>query len=339
MENKFTFSTEYIQKIKSLQGPIMIFGAGGFIGINLLKSFLQYRDDVYGISQDHFNNWRFIANKIPHNNLRSCDLNQSQQIRNIIKEIRPNTIFNLAAYGAYSKQDEYEKIYRTNFIGSVDLIEILKEQGFKAYIQAGSSSEYGLNSAAPDEKSELIPNSHYAVSKTAIYHAIKYYGKFEKLPVAHLRLYSVYGPWEEPDRLLPVMINHARQGKFPPLVHKNISRDFIHIQDVTKAFIELAFQMNESLYGEVFNIGTGKKTSIGELTQLVKSICQIEKDPEFGIMDDRKWDMEDWFAKVEKSENLLNWKSEITLEDGLKNIIDWQNEIDFNNVFWNWKRL
>lgn len=335
----FELKENTIQKIKNLPGPIIIFGAGGFIGINLLNSFLKFRKDVFGVSQDHFNNWRFIANKIPLENLRSCDLNQSQQTRNLIKELKPKTIFNLAAYGAYSKQDEYEKIYRTNFIGSVDLIEILKEEGFACYIHAGSSSEYGLNSAAPDEFAELIPNSHYAVSKTAIYHAIKYYGKIEKLPVAHLRLYSVYGPWEEPDRLIPVMINHALQGKFPALVHPDISRDFVHIQDVISAFVEIATDPESKNYGEVFNIGSGKKTTIAELAQSIKKLCHLESEPSFGQMQDRKWDLKDWYSNPEKAKRLLNWKSEISLETGLQSIIDWQKEIDFNNAFWNWKRL
>ena len=333
------FKNQIIEKIKNLPGPILIFGAGGFVGINLLTALLAYRKDVFGVSQDHFNNWRFIANKIPFENLRSCDLNQSQQTRNIIREIKPKTVFNLAAYGAYSKQDEYEKIYRTNFIGSVDLIEILKEEGFSSYIQAGSSSEYGLNSAAPDEVAELIPNSHYAVSKTAVYHAIKYYGKIEKLPVAHLRLYSVYGPWEEPDRLIPVMINHALHGKYPALVHPEISRDFIHIQDVIHSFIEIADSLQPKFFGEVFNIGSGKKTTISELVISLKKLCKLEIEPEFGQMQDRKWDLKDWFANPEKAKNLLNWKAEIDLESGLQSVIDWQKEIDFNNAFWNWKRL
>jgi len=322
------------EKIKALNGPVAVFGAGGFIGINLLKMLLKYRDDVYGISQDHLNNWRFIANEIPLKNLKTVDILQQNQVRDFFRTYKPQTIFNLAAYGAYSKQNEYDKIYQTNFVASVDLIEIAKEYGFKSFIQAGSSSEYGLNSNRPAEDTELMPNSHYAVSKTAVFQAIKYYGKIENLPLAHLRLYSVTGPWEEPDRLIPVLVSNALKGKFPPLVNPDISRDFVYIDDVCEAFADAASKI-EMIKGEAFNIGSGKKTTIRELALTVKKLFGISADPVFGTMPDRNWDMPDWYADPSKAEEILEWKANTTPEQSLKNIADWQKKVDFDNAFWN----
>src|SRR5690242_575448 len=187
-EQYFRLATKPVEQLKNLKGPIAIFGAGGFIGINLLQSILQYRYDVVGISHDKYNNWRFAATGTPHSHIISCDINDFTQLKVLFETFKPQTIFNLAAYGAYSKQKEYKKIYYTNFDSSIDILEILKAQGFSAYIHAGSSSEYGVNSVAPKETDELIPNSHYAVSKTAMSYAIKYYGMVEKLPVVNLRL-------------------------------------------------------------------------------------------------------------------------------------------------------
>lgn len=328
---------ETTQQIRDLKGPIIVFGAGGFIGINLLKTLLQYRDDVIGISQDHINNWRFIANRIPLANLQSIDILQQNPLRNYLNYLKPKTIFNLSAYGAYSKQKEYDKIYQTNFLASVDLIEIAKETGFESFVQAGSSSEYGLNSAAPKESDELIPNSHYAVSKAAIYQAIKYYGQIEKLPVAQLRLYSVYGDWEEPDRLIPVLISHARKGIYPNLVHPAVSRDFIHIRDVISALIIAANKVN-TIKGKALNIGTGIKTTIEELAVAVKDIFAINQSPVFGNMINRPWDLEDWYSNVDYAKNELKWQAEIHLNTGLQYVAKWQEEVDFNNAFWNWNK-
>ncbi|OIP00481.1 MAG: hypothetical protein AUJ98_08035 [Bacteroidetes bacterium CG2_30_33_31] len=323
--------------VKALPGPIAIFGAGGFIGINLLNLLLKFRNDVYGISQDHLNNWRFIANKIQQINILTVDILQQNQILNFINEIKPQTIFNLAAYGAYSKQNEYDKIYQTNFVASIDLIEVAKKQGFKAFVQAGSSSEYGINSQQPSENDTLLPNSHYAVSKAALYQAIKYYGKIEKLPITNLRLYSVYGPWEEPDRLLPVVISKARKGEFPALVNPQVSRDFIYIDDVLKAFIMAALKIN-SLSGEALNIGSGKKTTILVLANTIKEIYKIKSNPNFGIMPNRKWDLTDWYSNPSKAENLLNWHAEIPLKDGIQKVGKWQENIDFDNAYWNYAK-
>lgn len=332
-----TANTALAATIKNLEGPIFIFGAGGFIGLNLFNALFAHRNDVYAITQDPRNNWRFIANNIPAENIVSCDINDIIILKDTLAAHKPRTIFNLAAYGAYSKQKEYKKIYNTNFNSAVNIIEMLKDDGFAAYIHAGSSSEYGMNSAAPKEDATLVPNSHYAVSKAASFFAVKYYGQIEKLPAAHLRLYSAYGPWEEPDRLIPVVVAAARKGVFPPLVDPNISRDFIYIDDVCNSFIEAAAQVN-SIKGEAFNIGTGTKTTIRDLSGIIMQQYGIANPPAFGNMPNRNWDVQDWYSNSEKANNILGWKAEITLEDGLKSVDQWQKDVNFDTAFWNWNK-
>jgi nucleoside-diphosphate-sugar epimerase len=336
-EQYFRLDEKPVEQLKNLKGPIAIFGAGGFIGINLLQSILQYRYDVVGISHDKYNNWRFAATGTPHSHIISCDINDFTQLKVLFETFKPQTIFNLAAYGAYSKQKEYKKIYYTNFDSSIDILEILKAQGFSAYIHAGSSSEYGVNSVAPMESDELIPNSHYAVSKTAMSYAIKYYGMVEKLPVVNLRLYSAYGPWEEPDRLLPMLVSEARSKKYPPLVQPEISRDFIYITDISSAFIAAADAVN-NLGGKSLNIGSGKKTTIREIAMLMKKICDIPEEPFFGSMDNRNWDRTEWFANISAATQVLDWSPQVSLENGIEKIVKWQEEIKFDQAFWNYAK-
>lgn len=323
--------------ICGLEGPIFIFGAGGFIGINLFNMVFAARKDVYAITQDPRNNWRFIANGIPAENIVSCDINDIIILKDTLTAYKPRTIFNLAAYGAYSKQKEYKKIYNTNFNSAVNIIELMKEWGFAAYVHAGSSSEYGINSAAPDENDELVPNSHYAVSKVASYYAVKYYGQIEQLPTAHLRLYSAYGPWEEPDRLIPVIIAAARKGGYPPLVAPDISRDFVYIDDVCSAFIATASKIG-SIKGEAFNVGTGQKTTIRELSHLIMEQYSIAEPPDFGSMPNRNWDVKDWYSDSSKAAEVLGWQATTGLTEGLAAVDRWQKEVTFDTAFWNWNK-
>lgn len=319
-----------INHILKLHGPIAIFGAGGFVGVDLLTTILKSRNDVIGISSDPRKAWRLKANAISSKNIARCDLLNEKNIEEVIKKYRPKTIFNLAAYGAYSKQKDINKIYLTNFNSTLRLIEELKKYSFSAYVQSGSQSEYGLNSSAPGEDDELIPNSHYAVSKTAVYYLLKYYGKVEKLPVVHLRLYSVYGPWEEPDRLMSVLIRAAKKGKLPNFVDPQISRDFVYIDDVVEAMIMVADKIrrdqkksdkSEKLYyGEAFNVCTGKKTTIKELAYLAKKLFKIKKEPKFETMRNRGWDLKDWYGNPEKIEKVFGWKAKTSLEKGLKKL-------------------
>jgi len=162
------------EEIKKLEGPIVVFGAGGFIGANLLRAILKVRDDCYGVTHQKTIPWRLKHLSV--GNVLCADINDSNSICQIFDKFVFKTIFNLAAYGGYSKQKEVELIYKTNVLGVVNLLEIASKTGFAAYVHSGSSSEYGLNSAAPSEGASLIPNSHYSVSKISTSYLIQYLG-------------------------------------------------------------------------------------------------------------------------------------------------------------------
>ncbi len=300
-----------------ITGPIAVYGAAGFVGINLLNSLLKVRSDVIGLSSEPEKSWRIKANKITKANLAKCDLLDIKDIKKTLTKYKPQTIFNLAAYGAYSKQKDIKKIYETNFISTVNLIEELKKHSFKVYIHAGSQSEYGLNSGGPAEEGELVPNSHYALSKTAVYYLLKYYGKIERLPVIHARLYSAYGPWEEADRLMPVLVENLKKGRLPDFVDPDISRDFIYIEDVISALLVLAAKIKTEHYGEAFNLCTGKKTTIKELAYLAKKLFKIKALPKFGAMQNRAWDVKGWYGNPKKMQKTFGWRTKISLKEGL----------------------
>lgn len=313
-----------------LKGPIVIFGAGGFVGINLLNTIFKQRSDVFGLSSNPQKSWRIIKNKHLSKNILTCNILNFAETKKIILKYRPQTIFNLAAYGAYPFQKKHDLIYKTNFNSTINIVEILKKIDFKAYIHAGSQSEYGLNCSGPKEEDSLIPNSHYAVSKTAVYYLLKYYGKIEKLPVVHLRLYSVYGPWEEPSRLMPSLIKKAINGDFPDFADPAISRDFVYVDDVVEAMIKVASRLSHSgltrinLSGEVFNVATGKKTTIKELAFLAKKIFKIKSKPEFDKMPKRDWDVYNWYGNPKKIQKMVGWKAVTNLKEGLLKFYEYE---------------
>ncbi|OGH06011.1 MAG: hypothetical protein A2W22_03750 [Candidatus Levybacteria bacterium RBG_16_35_11] len=325
---KLDLKTEKI--LNKIPGPILVLGAGGFIGSNLLSSLLFSRKDVFGLSRNPKNNKRFEILDLPKSKILKCDINNLNKLKLVFSKIKPKTVFNFSAYGAYSNQENPFKIYQTNFLSTVNIIEELKKYMLKAYIHAGSSSEYGENSAKPKEHSSLSPNSHYAVSKASVSNLLYYYGKHENLPVIHFRLYSVYGPLEESDRLIPTIIRFGRQKKYPPLVSANISRDFIHTFDITRAFILGAANSNKKNYGEAFNIGTGKKTSIKALSLIIRDVCKIKDNPVFGSMGERRWDHgKDWFADPSKASKFLKFRAKINLKEGLKKTIQFNRKVNW----------
>lgn len=306
----------------NLPGPIWVVGASGFIGAKLFFSLAQRREDVFAVSKRVEASWRLPH--APFGRHIPCDITLKRDLHAAVQKYRPRTVFNLAAYGAYERQSSAEQIHLVNYIGTLNLINALREAGCDAFVQAGSSSEYGFNCAAPKETDQLEPNSDYAVSKVGVSYLLKYYGKIEGLPCAHLRLYSIYGPWEERDRLVPRLISLGLEGRYPPFADPNISRDFVYVDDCTRAFVRAALTSCRSAPGSAFNIATGVKTSLAEIALMAKDLLEITAQPTFGAMPNRKWDLSNWFGDPKFADETLDWSYRITLRRGLSLTADWE---------------
>ncbi|MGK5092256.1 NAD-dependent epimerase/dehydratase family protein [Deltaproteobacteria bacterium TL4] len=313
------------QKVQKLQGPVLILGASGFIGANLMRTLFSIRSDVFGTASC-FPAWRLEG--LPEKNVLAMDLLVETNLTNVLNFVQPRTIFNCVAYGGYSFQKDVPHIYQTNMNFTVQLVEQLCHRTRTWFIHAGSSSEYGDYATHPPESTSLTPNSHYSVAKGASSSLIYYAGKKLGLPCANLRLYSVYGPLEDASRLIPTLIDKGKQGLYPPLVHPDISRDFIYIEDVCEAFVNAALYLKEVNYGDSFNIGTGVKTTISDVAFLSKDLFKIEKPPLFESMEDRKWDVSEWYANPDKAKTCLSWKAKTSLKDGLLRTIEWFEQIE-----------
>jgi nucleoside-diphosphate-sugar epimerase/glycosyltransferase involved in cell wall biosynthesis len=311
--------------VRAVRGPIVVLGAGGFVGANLLRRLLKHREDVFGVVRS-LPTWRLDG--IDRRHILEADLIDLAAARNLVTNVRPRTIFNCVAYGAYSFETDFDLIYRTNFSALVQLVELLAETDFTAFIHAGSSSEYGTKSAGPLEEGSLQPNSHYSVSKAAASNYIAYAGKVRRLPIVNLRLYSVYGPLEDTSRLIPNLVAKGLNGSFPPLVDPNTSRDFIYIGDVCDAFAQAAARLTPDIYGEALNIGTGRGTTIRQLAKIAADVFAIGEEPIFGSMAGRSWDLPDWYAAPGKAERLLNWTAKTDLATGLKLTSEWVRSLE-----------
>ena len=315
------------EKILQLEGPIFVFGASGFIGANLTNFILKYRNDCYAISHNPRNAWRLKLLNVPYNNILYCDIGNKVSVDNLFENYKPKSIFNLSAYGAYTKQNNVNLIYQTNLIGTLNILENCTNAS--VYIHAGSSSEYGLNSKSPDEKDRLEPNSHYALSKVSTSYLLEYYAKFKNLLCANLRLYSIYGPWEEPDRLVPRLIEQGFNNAYPPLVNPNTTRDFVYIDDCIEAFLDAANNITKNNSGVSINIGSGKKTTLSEIVGEVKKIFNISIDPEWGNMENRTWDTSEWYGNHKLAKQIINWSPKTSLNEGLMKSKIWQEEVEY----------
>jgi nucleoside-diphosphate-sugar epimerase/glycosyltransferase involved in cell wall biosynthesis len=303
-----------------LKGPILVLGGGGFVGANLVQRLLQTRSDVIALVR-RLPAWRLAGLDSKH--LMEVDLTSVAEMRHMLDVVRPRTVFDCSAYGAYSFETDSELIYRTNFNSLVTLVELLDKNLLASFVHAGSSSEYGSNSAGPSEAAPLLPNSDYSVSKAAAALFIVHAGKTLGLPIVNLRLYSVYGPLEDASRLIPNVVKHGIEGRYPPFVSPETSRDFIYVGDVCEAFLIAAARLTPELYGESFNIGSGVRIKIRDLAETAREVFGIETVPQFGSMHGRSWDLDEWYAAPAKAAGLLGWSATTSLTEGLRRTADW----------------
>lgn len=298
----------------------LVTGAAGFIGANLVRRLLGDGHEVHVFVRPGHSSWRLeeIRNKIHIHLVDIC----GKGLAGIVKDIRPERVFHLAAHGAYSSQTDLRRIVQTNMIGTMNLVEACLDGGFESFVNTGSSSEYGFKDHAPSESEPLEPNSIYAVTKAAATLYCRHTALSRRVHLPTLRLYSVYGAFEEPSRLVPTLIVKGMQGKWPPLVSPDVARDFVYVEDVVGAYLLAAERRGPEL-GAIYNVGTGVQTSMRQVTAVAQRVLGIRAKAAWGTMPNRQWDTHIWRSDNRKIKRDLGWRPRITFETGLRLMADW----------------
>jgi dolichol-phosphate mannosyltransferase len=299
---------------------VLITGGTGFVGANLARRLLG-EHEVHLLARPAFTAWRIDGIRADVR-LHEVALEDAAGVRGVVAAIRPDWIFHLAAYGAYSRQTDIRRMAQTNILGTINLVEACLETGFDAFVNTGSSSEYGVKDHAPAETEWLEPNSPYAVTKAAATMLCRHAAQRRGLRMATLRLYSVYGPYEEPDRLVPTLVVRGLDGGLPPLVDPAVARDYIHVDDVCEAYLGAASRAAPEP-GVVYNVGTGVQTTLREVIDVARRILPIAVEPRWGSMPPRMWDTNVWLSDSRRIRAELGWEPRVTLEAGLRSTVDW----------------
>lgn len=196
---------------------VFVTGASGFIGGTLCRRLLDLGHEIHAPLRPETRRWRIeplMAHErfIPH----AADLRDAKTLATALNASGAKTVVHLATYGGYEAQSDPHAILETNVVGTLNLLEAGAAAGITLFVNAGSSSEYDYKSGPMKETDRLDPNSHYAVAKAAQTHLCHLQSLERDLPLVNFRLFSVYGPWEEPTRLIPTLLRRARGGPDPP---------------------------------------------------------------------------------------------------------------------------
>lgn len=299
----------------------LITGATGFIGANIVRRLVSENKNVHVVTRNKKLNWRLsdLASKIKIHEVDLLDKN----LNKIVAKIKPDYVFHLAVYGSLPREDNIDELIDVNIRGTINLINAVKQNKFKLFINTGSSSEYGTKDKPMAETDLPFPVNDYGVTKLAVTAYVTKEAVRNNLPFITFRLFSVYGPYEESKRLIPDVILSAINNKQISIGDPKHVRDFIFIDDVVDAYLKACkMKINP---GDIFNIGTGKQFSVGSLVETVVQLSNSKAGVKYNIIkkQERQVEPKVWKADIKKSKKILKWQAKYSLNQGIASTIAW----------------
>lgn len=294
----------------------LVTGGAGFIGSHLTKRLLDLGTKVTVV--DNFSEGK--RKNLPLN--RNLKIYKASILGDMTKYVKgKDVIFHLAAIPRLQRSvvEPWES-HRVNVDGTLNLLLAAKKHGVKKFIFSSSSSIYGNNKIPFKENMVVNPLVPYSLQKVVGEEYCKMFSKLWGIKTICLRYFSVYGTNMDPNSpyslVIPKFIKLMSQNKSPVIYGDGSHcRDFTFVNDVVEANI-LAAKSN--LSGEIINIGTGKKTSIKHLVEILNRMMDKNIKPHFGpeVPEPRVT-----LASNIKAYKMLGWKPKISLEEGLKTML------------------
>ncbi len=276
---------------------VAISGSSGFIGSRIRET-LEEKGD--------------IVLPIPRELLLRPNL-----LKFFMDENKPEVIIHCAAYGNMSHQGSSEATFQANVLGTWNLLTASNNINYKAFINFGSSSEYGRRQSAMKEESLPEPESMYACTKVASTFLSRSFAKTYNKPVATVRPFSVYGEGEADFRLIPTAIRCALYGEEMTLDAQAL-HDWIYIDDLVDGVLRV-IDHAKTLQGQAINIGTGRQYKNSEIVNMIAEMLDTPIKTKLSLL--RPQDSNMWVAD-NRTLKLLGWREGHDLWEGLSHCVE-----------------
>ena len=297
---------------------ILIAGGTGFIGYHLAKRCLKLNWKVVSISTKPPKKNRKLKNV----NYLILDISKKKKL---FEKLSSNYdyVVNLAGYVDHSHN---VKTMKSHFNGCKNLSLFFLNSKIKKFIQVGSSIEYGKIKSPQVEKKNNIQKTYSVYGKAKLL-STKFLLKLSKeqnFPSVIIRLYLVYGPNQDVNRIIPITIKNAIENKKFPCSSGKQLRDFIYVEDVVRAIIKIL--KNKTIKGEIINIGSGKPIAI---KKVILKICTLVNSgiPQFDRIKFRKDEILKLYPSIKKAKKLMKWKPQVNMSSGLNKCIQYHKKI------------
>ena len=285
---------------------VLITGGSGFIGFHLAKKCVKLNLEVTSISRNNPPKRRRLK-KVQY---IKCDLTKKSEVKNKLKK-QYDYIFNLSGTVNHNNK---KKTFLSHYQVVENLTKRYQNSPPKMFVQLSSSAEYGGISKPPEETLNCKPKSFYGRAKFKSTKYLINLFKKNSFPVVIFRLYQAYGPYQDTNRLIPIVINSCKKNLSFNCSDGNQYRDFVYIDDVVDVFIKCL--KNKNIFGQIYNLGTGKPIKI---KKIIEFISQYYKggNPLYGKIKLRKDESKLIYANILKIKKDFNWKPKNTFKKGL----------------------
>lgn len=275
----------------------LITGATGFIGSALKAEFVKRGYDVIPLPRQL--------------------LFKPKMLKKFVTDLNPDLIFHLATFGNRHFQTDERKIIKTNIDGTSNLLEACKDLRFTAFVNTGSSSEYGTKKRPIKEEDSLDSNTFYGVTKASATLLCRAFAHYYNKPIVTMRPFSVYGLGEPEGKFIPMLIRCAKEKqtfKLAPGVH-----DWIFIDDYINGVLKVV-EYAKKLQGQVVNIGTGVQTTNKKVVEITEEVMGVKIKLKY-IPSLREYDTDiSWVADNTLLKS-LGWRYKYDLSKGITKLV------------------
>jgi dTDP-glucose 4,6-dehydratase len=314
---------------------ILVTGGAGFIGSNFIRYFLTQHQEYKIINLDKLTYAANLDNlsdveKNPNYQFVKGDICDSKVVEELLKD-KVDAIIHFAAETHVDRSLYDPEIFvKTNVLGTQVLLEAGLKYKIKRFIQISTDEVYGSagEKGSFAEDSRLVPNSPYSASKAGADLLIRSYVKTFDSPAIVTRSCNNYGPYQFPEKLIPLFITNALEDKELPIYGDGLHiRDWIHVEDHCKA-IDLVLHKGNT--GEIYNISSNVEKTNLEITDVIlKNLNKPESLIEH--VKDRPAHDRRYSLNADKIRKELGWEPEVSFEQGMKLTIDWYTK---NKEWW-----
>lgn len=299
----------------------LIAGGAGFIGANLAQRLVKLGMEVHVMVAPATDLWR-LHELLYMIEIHRADMSDATAVNAVVNRIKPQLVFNTLSYGGLVHQNDKDRIYDTNFQGTVNLLSACKKVGFDCFVTTGSAEEYGYRPGLMGEDSVLLPRTHYGVAKAASTLYCLREAMENDLPIYVVRPFTTYGDFEARSKLVGSLMVGALKQVPTYLISPEASRDFIYIEDLIDLFLLIVRRKPHNRH--VYNAGTGIVTRVADVVEEVRSLWPTQLDVRWDTRGDtEQLNGTSRCADTTNARKWLGWAPRYTLREGLAKSAKW----------------